>query len=142
MTRSLVERALRAGLRGLGRVHGVSVTYVRDSTTLTISNAIPVDQEFVTLADSGQEAVVEVLDFLIDSTLLTTGEPQIGDVITRVIDGTSHAYSVECPAPGVLHWEISETHRGWYRIHTREDGTYTLPEYNDFDLAGNELRYP
>jgi len=142
MTRSLVERALKVGLRAASRVMGVSVTYTRGATTLTIADAIPIDQEFGGLANSGTEAVVDVIDWMIEASLLTTGIPAVGDVITRVIDGTSYAYSVECPSPGVLHYEISETHRGYYLIHTREDGTYQDVEYNDFDLAGDEMRYP
>jgi len=121
---------------------GVSVTYTRGATTLTISNAIPLDQEFGSLADSGSEAVADSLGWMIDSSVLTTGEPQVGDIITRVIDGTSYVYSVESPSPGVLHWEISETYRGWYRIHTREDGTYKAVTYNDFDISGSEMEYP
>ena len=142
MTRSLVERCLKVGLRAASRVMGVSVTYTRGATTLTISNALPADQEFAGLADSGSEAVADSIDWLIDASLLTTGEPQVGDLIARVIDGTTYTYSVECPSPGVLHWELSETHRGWYRVHTREDGTYKAVEYNDFDVSGNEVRYP
>ena len=141
MTLSIRERALQASLKATSRVTGASVTYSRGATSLTITRAIPTDHRHTALSE-GTEAAVEVADWLIEASQLTLGTPAVGDTIARVIGGTTHTYSVECPSPGVLHYEISETYRGWFRVHTREDGTYQDIEYNDFDISGDEVRYP
>lgn len=137
------ELALRAGLRASRQVAGVSVTYVRGATTLTVSKAIPGDLRQEVLPQDGVEAVVEFTDWRIEAAALTLGEPAIGDTIARVIDGVTHAYTVESPGIGLKHWDWSDSSRSQYIIRTRKDGAtaFDVTTPNGFDLSGGEIRY-
>jgi hypothetical protein len=139
---SAFESALQAGMGAVRSVCGVEVTYARGATTLTL-NAVQTSTQFETLDGSGLAAVVEAVEWLIAADDLTTGDPQIGDTITRTIDGTSYTYTVEHPGQGVSLFEFSDTSRTQYRIRTREDGVtaYTITQPNGFDLSGTEIRY-
>ena len=91
----------------------------------------------------GQETVVELVDWLIDAAALTIGIPAIGDIISRDIDGTTYAYTVEQLEMGLSHWDWSDTGRTQYRIRTRKDGAaaFVVSTPNGFDISGNEIRY-
>ena len=143
MALSFHERALRSGMRASRLIAGVSVTYTRGATVLTISDAIQGQLRYGTLGDFGASLVVELVDWLIDASALTLGDPAIGDTIARVIDGTTHTYTVENMEQGLSHWDWSDTGRTQYRIRTRKDGAsaFTITKPNGFDISGNEIRY-
>lgn len=143
MTLSAHERALKVGMRASRHIAGASVTYTRASTSITISKAIQGELRYGTIGNAGAEVVVELVDWLIDATALTLGDPAIGDTIARVIDGTTHTYTVENMDMGLSHWDWSDTGRTQYRIRTRADGAtaYTVVKPNGFDLSGTEIRY-
>ena len=143
MTLSPHERALKAGLAASRHCAGASVTYTRGATVLTISRAIEGTTRFGTMGHVGQETVVELVDWLINAAALTIGEPAIGDIISRSIDGTTYAYTVEQLEIGLSHWDWSDTGRTQYRIRTRKDGAaaFIVSTPNGFDISGNEIRY-
>ena len=136
-----LESAISAGLAAVRSMHGAAVTYARGASTLTLDYAVQGESAFDTISpDSGAETVIEPVDWLIEASKLTLGEPSVGDLITRRIGTTDYVYSVESPGPGQLHFEISDTGRTTYRIHTRLDGSGRTTTTNDIDLAGNEVR--
>lgn len=144
MTLSAHERALKVGMEASRHIAGVSVTYARSgSSDVTIKRAIQGELRYGTIGNAGAESVVELVDWLIDATALTLGDPAIGDTIARVIDGTTHTYTVENMDMGLSHWDWSDTGRTQYRIRTRVDGAsaYTVVKPNGFDLSGTEIRY-
>ncbi len=141
MTRSAMELAIRAGLRVTRDVAGVPVNITQSSSTFTVARAIRADAKFSTLNASGQEAVIDFVDWLISiDDWVPTAFPVVGTTIVSVIDGVTTTYSVESPGQGVLHWEWSDSGRSQLRIHSRKQGEYTQSMPNDFDLAGNEIR--
>jgi len=90
----------------------------------------------------GAEQVVEISDWLIRVSDLAGLTPASGDIIVRVIDGTTYTWSVETRELGETEWDWSDTARTTYRIRARKDGAsaYEVSEPTGFDLAGNELR--
>jgi hypothetical protein len=136
-----MELAIKAGLRASRAVAGVSVMVTQDGTSFTVTNAIRADAKFETLNESGQEAIIDFVDWLIDiNDWAPTAMPAVGATIVSVIDGTSTTYSVESPGVGVLHWEWSDAGRSQIRVHSRKDSDYTVSIPNDFDISGNEIR--
>lgn len=144
MSLSPHELALKAGLAVSRRFAGVSVTYTRGATTVTVNKAIQADIEYATLSQDGSESVVEVIPWLIDvASLVGLFPPQQGDTIVRTIDDTDHTYTVENLSIGQSHWDYSDTGRTQVRIRTRLDGAaaYEITKPSGFDLSGNEMRY-
>lgn len=141
MTRSAMELAIKAGLRASRSVAGVPIVVTQSGTSFTVANAVRADAKFSTLSETGQEAIVDFVDWLISiDEWAPTAMPAVGATLVSTIDGTSTTYSVESPGSGVLHWEWSDTGRSQIRVHTRKDAAYTQSLPNGFDLAGNEVR--
>lgn len=136
------ESAITAGLKMIRRTAGVAVTVTRGATTITISDAVQ-GQSQKQIIDENAESVVEAVDWLISVAAYTLGSPQIGDIITRKINGTAYTWTVESPGMGVSCFDWSDTQRTTYRIRTRKDGAsaFELVTPNGFDLSGAEMRY-
>jgi len=136
------ESAIAAGLKMIRRTAGVAVTVTRGATTITISDAVQ-GQSQKQIIDENAESVVEAVDWLISVAAYTFGQPQIGDIITRNINGTAYTWTVESPGMGVSCFDWSDTQRTTYRIRTRKDGAaaFELVTPNGFDLSGLEMRY-
>ena len=143
MVGTAFESALQAGMAAQRLLAGDAVTVSRGATTITVSDAIQTSTRFEVLDGSGLAAVVEAVEWLIDVNAYTLGEPAIGDLIARVIDGTTYTYTVEHPGQGINVFEYSDTSRTQYRIRSREDGAtaYTVTKPNGFDISGTEIRY-
>ena len=134
------ERALSAGLSATRRAMGIPVTYTRGATTLTVSKAVQGD----TFKAELDGVIVEFQDWLISvADLSPLSAPEIGDLITRNIDGTDYVFTLEHPSEGRPSWDWSDTGKTQYRIHTRKDGAaaFDVPQKNGFDLSGTEMRY-
>jgi len=139
-----LENAVIANLNAVRKVHGASVTYSRDSTSLTVSQAVQGSTGKTTIDVGGTEQVVEVADFIIKvSDLGDLAPPQNGDLIVRVIGDDSYTWTVEPLSAGETAWDWSDTARTTYRIRTRKDGAdaYEVSETSGFDLAGDELKH-
>jgi hypothetical protein len=139
---SFFETAISAGLTALRGIAGSPVTYTQGATTLTISNAVQGATMKLPIDVGGAEQVVEISDWLIRVSDLAGLTPASGDIIVRVIDGTTYTWSVETRELGETEWDWSDTARTTYRIRARKDGAsaYEVSEPTGFDLAGNELR--
>ena len=139
---SFFEKGIQACLQGVRSVAGSPVTYAQDSTTLTIDKAVQGMTSKDTIDIGETEQVVEVADWLIKVTDLAGLTPSAGDIITRVIDGTTYTWTVEARELGETPWDWCDTSRTTYRIRSRKDGAsaYEVSEPTGFDLAGNELR--
>lgn len=121
---------------------GSPVTYTQGATTLTISQAVQGNTLKSTIEVGSAEQVVEIADWLIRVTDMAALTPASGDIIVRVIDGTTYTWTVEARDYGATEWDWSDTSRTTYRIRSRKDGesAYEVSEPTGFDLAGNELR--
>lgn len=138
------ERALSTGLRVTRNAVGVPVTYLRGATSLTISNAVQGYTSKQSIDVGGTEQVVETIEWNIGvNELSALGPPESGDIITRVVQGVSHVFSVECLSLGETAWDWSDPGRTQYKISSRKDGAsaFEVSEPTGFDLAGGELRY-
>ncbi len=123
-------------------VAGSSVTYTQGATTLTISNAVQAGTGKSNIDIGDTEQVVEVADWLIKVSDLAGLVPASGDIIVRVIDGTTYTWSVEAMDVGETEWDWADTSRTTYQIRSRKDGAsaYEVSQPTGFDLAGDELR--
>lgn len=139
---SHMEKALQACMTAVRKVQGSPVTYAQGETTLTISNAVQGRTLKDTIDIGETEQVVEIADWLIKVTDLVNLTPASGDIITRVIDGTTYTWTVEARDLGETPWDWSDTSRTTYRIRSRKDGdsAYEVSEPTGFDLQGVELR--
>jgi hypothetical protein len=139
---SAFENAITAGLKMSRRVAGVSVTVTRGVTTITVDKAIQGQTQKRPLQENS-ETTVDSADWFISVAEYTLGTPAVGDIITRVIDGTSYVYTVETPDYGMQCWDWSDTAKTQYRIHSRKDGgsAFDVSKPNGFDLSGTEMRY-
>jgi len=136
------ETAIKAGLTAIRAIAGSPVTYTQGATTLTIDQAVQASTQKLPIEVGGNEQVVEVADWLIKVTDMAGITPASGDIITRVIDGSTYTWTVETRELGETEWDWSDTSRSTYRIRSRKDGAsaYEVSEPTGFDLAGNELR--
>jgi hypothetical protein len=136
------ETALQAAMTGIRTITGSPVTYTQGATTLTITNAVQGSTMKGTIDVGGAEQIVEMADWLIEVIDMAGLTPASGDIIVRVIDGTTYTWSVEARDMGETEWDWSDTSRTTYRIRSRKDGAaaYEVSEPTGFDLAGNELR--
>jgi hypothetical protein len=139
---SALETAIAAGLKMIRRNSGVAVTVTRGGTTIRIPDAVQ-GQSQKQVIDEAAETVVEACDWLISVAGYTLGQPAIGDIISRSVNGVAYTWTVECPAMGISHFDWSDTARTQYRIRTRKDGAdaFEVIKPNGFDLAGSEMRY-
>jgi len=138
-----LEKAVQISLKAVRRVAGAPVTYSRDATTLTISQAVQGRTSKVNIDIGGAEQVVEAADWLIKVTDLSTlAPPEAGDIIVRTVEGVTYTWTVETLEMGEVEWDWSDTARTAYRIHTRKDGAsaYEVSEPTGFDLSGAELK--
>ena len=137
------ETAIKAGLTAVRTIAGSPVTYAQGATTLTIDNAVQGATMKLPIEVGGSEQVVEISDWLIKVSDLAGLTPASGDIITRVIDGTTYTWSVETRELGETEWDWSDTSRSTYRIRARKEGAsaYEVSKPTGFDLAGNELKY-
>jgi len=144
MSASAFESAIQAGMAAARLVAGASVTYSRDSTTITIADAVQGETRKGIIDVGGAEQIVEMCDWLIEVSALATlnDTPNPEDTISRVIDGTTYTWTVEHRELGQSHWDWSDTSRTQYRIRTRKDGAaaYEVSTPTGFDISGNELR--
>ena len=139
---SAFERALSAGLNASRRVAGTEVLVTRGASTITVSFAIQGQTSKVPIG-ADTESTVDAADWFISAAAYTFGVPAVGDIITRVIDGTTYTYTVETPDFGMQCWDWSDTAKTQYRIHSRKDGAsaFDISKPNGFDLSGTEWRY-
>jgi len=144
MTSSHFETALQAGMNAIRTVAGAPITYAQGGFTLTISNAVQGRTLKTTIEVGEEEQIVEVADWLIEVVDLAGIIPAAGDIITRVIDGSTYVWTVETRGMGETEWDWSDTSRTTYRIRTRKDGAsaYEVSNPTGYDLAGNELLGP
>lgn len=138
---SAFERALTAGLALSRTVAGVSVTVTRGATSINLTAVQGQTQKLV--IDETSEATVDAVDWLIPVAAYTLGNPAIGDIITRKINGTTYTYTVESLQMGQQPWDWSDTGKTQYRIRSRKDGgsAFEVVQPNGFDISGNEMRY-
>ena len=95
---------------------GVTVTYTRGGTTVTVS-AMQGRTVFASIQDGGPKIEFGDRDYLILATdLVLFGEPAIGD---RVVD-TGEVYEVLTPGTGEPAWRWSDPAHAMYRIHTKQ----------------------
>ena len=145
MDLSPAEHALSIGLEVTRNLTGSPVTYSRSATSLTVADAVQGDSLKRSIEVGGSEQVVEVVEWFIDSaalSALTPVTPERGDTIARVVDGTTHTYTVEDLDLGIPMWDWSDTGKTQFVIRTRKDGAsaYEVVTPSGFDLAGNEMR--
>lgn len=142
MAFSAFERAITAGLNSSRLMAGSPVTITRGATTITVSRAVQGQTSKISLSDES-EATVDAADWFIAASDYTLGTPTIGDLIVRIIDGTTYTYTVESPAIGMQCWDWSDTAKTQYRIHSRKDGAsaFDVSTPNGFDISGVEMRY-
>ena len=86
---------------------------------------------------------MDFADWLIPVASYTLGVPEIGDTITRTVNGVAYTYTVESMDYGQSPWDWSDTAKTQYRIKTRKDGSsaFGVTEPNGFDVSGGEMRY-
>lgn len=139
---SILESAITAGLALTRTAAGVPVTVSRGATTITVSNAIQGETQKAPLG-ADTEVTVDYADWLIPVASYTLGTPEIGDTITRTVNGTAYTYTVESMDYGQSPWDWSDTAKTQYRIKTRKDGgsAFDVTEPNGFDVSGGEMRY-
>jgi hypothetical protein len=139
---SAFESAIGAGLKMIRRTAGVSVTVTRGATTITVSDAVQ-GQSQKQIIDETAETVVEGCDWLISVASYTLGQPAVGDIISRKVNGITYYWTVESPVIGISHFDWSDTARTTYRIRARKDGAaaFEIVQPNGFDLSGSEMRY-
>ena len=140
---SPLEFALQAGMSATRVLAGASVSYTQGATTLTIDQAVQGQTGKATIEVGEAEQVVEIADWLIKVSDMSGLTPAGGDIIVRVVDGTTFTWTVEARNIGETECDWSDTSRTTYRIRTRKDGAaaYEVSKPTGFDLAGNELRY-
>ena len=140
---TILDAALKAGFSAARTIAGVSISYVRGATTLTVSHAVQGETIKGVIDVGGSEQVVELCDWLIsvDALAALNDTPAPGDVITRTIAGKSYVWTVEHRELGSTHWDWSDPARTQYRIRTRKDGAaaYEVSQPTGFDLAGVEV---
>ena len=100
------------------RAAGVTVTYARGASSLTVS-AIVGRTVFSSNALDGPRIEFGDRDYLIQATDLTIGEPAIGDRITEIIDGVTRVFEVLTPGTGEPAWRWSDPAHTVYRIHCK-----------------------
>ncbi len=139
---SILESAITAGLALTRTAAGVSVTVSRGASTITVSNAIQGETQKAPLG-ADTEATVDFADWLIPVASYTLGVPEIGDTITRTVNGVAYTYTVESMDYGQSPWDWSDTAKTQYRIKTRKDGgnAFDVTQPNGFDVRGEEMRY-
>lgn len=114
---TLSDRAAAALVRRQKAAWGVSVTYTRSATTLTLTvvpgQAVAISQEL-----PGRIEIAE-RDYLVAVADLTLGEPAIGDRITETIGGVPCVFEVMQPKTGEPAWRYSSQWRVLYRLHCK-----------------------
>lgn len=141
---SFIDHAVKTALDHTRFMNRCTITYSRDATTLTLTNASQGHSQKGTIEVGGQEQVVEIQEWMIGvADLAALGQPQAGDIIVRTIDGTSMTFTVECLQMGTPVWDYTDNTRSEFRIMARKDGAsaFEVSEPTGFDLQGNEMRY-
>jgi hypothetical protein len=114
--------------RSLGTAGGVSVTYTRGATTVTILDTDGAAWVGRTAFASTQQGAARVewgdRDYLIlASALAALGEPQVGDRVAETVEGVELVFEVKTPRTGEPAWRYSDPTRTVYRVHAKRVGT-------------------
>lgn len=96
---------------------GVSVTYTRSGTTLTLT---ALAGRSVFELDRVDEIVhsSESRDYFFLTSELTLDPPQRGDRIVETVNGSTHTYEVYSPA-GLRHYRYADPNETVVRVHTK-----------------------
>jgi len=98
---------------------GVSVTYVRGATELSLT-AIVGRTVFSSINEGGPRVEFGDRDYLIEAADLTLGEPAIGDRIKETIDGVLTMFEVMTPNTGEPAYRWSDAAHTRWRIHVKK----------------------
>lgn len=104
--------------RAVGTKNGVTVTYTRGATSVTVTDAVPGNSFAASVQPQQVPARVEVQDrdYLITAaSIASLGEPVVGDRITESGVGTFEVVR----RTGEPAWRWSDAERTLYRIHTK-----------------------
>ena len=115
---NLLSRGRSMLVRNLKTAAGVSITYTRGTSSLTLT-AWPGNTLFKVSDDSGLRVFWGERDYLIAAADLTLGEPAENDRIAETIDGTAMVFEVLPPAPNEPAWRWSDPSRKIYRVHVK-----------------------
>ena len=111
--------------RTLGTDAGVSILYVQDGDSVTITDARPGRTVFAQTSPINAPAAAIVWgerDYLIPvASLVIAGQartPRQGDKITETINGQALTFEIKAPA-GEPAWRYSDTGRTLFRVHCK-----------------------
>lgn len=107
----------------LGAVAGVSLTYTRGATTLTLAasdgDASIGREDSASDRDGGTRIESSGRVYFVRVSALTLGEPAEGDLIQETVNGVARRYKVMRPETGDRAWRFWDAEQTVYRIHTR-----------------------
>lgn len=105
---------------------GQAVTYSRSGASVEVTATVG-NTEFETTDAEGFFTRSQSRDFIIEAAdLILSGStvlPERGDVITEVVDGTTHTYEVLPFGADGETFRFSDPHRTILRVHTKHKST-------------------
>lgn len=113
---SIGATAAKIARRSHKRTSGVSITYKRGGTSLSLVATIGTtrrDQQH----NDGYVARKQIRDFLIDVADLSIGEPEIDDEIEETAGGIVYVYRLVSPGGSEEPFRYSDRHRLVWRLH-------------------------
>ena len=100
---------------------GITVTYTRSSTSLSITAVVGRTVFNSGIDGPGLRIEYGERDYLITaSALASLGEPQLGDRITETVGGATRVFEVMQPSSGDPPWRWSDPAMIVYRIHVKQ----------------------
>lgn len=137
---SIRETAVSAGLRASRRFSGSPVVYTRGASSIGVMNAVKRTDDFVTVDQSGSEAVVTYTVWRMSvAELGAMGDPVVGDTIT---DENGTIYRVDSPSGGTPQFTSTDVGGTELTIYSREVGVTKTVHPSQIDLAGNAINRP